>query len=68
MDGLFLLSYVLVPSPWASDLDVVDVVVSNAGTVLGLFAMPTTAHGGYRSNPAVRRLIGCGNPASAKCR
>lgn len=63
-----LLSYVLVPSPWANSYDVVDVVVSNASTVLWLVEMPTTAHLGYRENSEVRKLIACGNPASVRCR
>lgn len=62
-----LLSYVLVPSPWAKTYDVVDVVVSNASTFLGLLEMPTTAHQGYRENQAVRKFIACGNPTSARC-
>ena len=62
-----LLSYILVPSPWAKSYDVVDVVVSNTSTYFGLVEMPTTAHLGYRENTTVRKLVACGNPTSAKC-
>lgn len=62
-----LLSYILVPSPWAKSYDVVDVVVSNSSTFLGLVEMPTTAHLGYRENMTVRKLVACGNPTSARC-
>jgi hypothetical protein len=64
-----LLSYVLVPSAHAQmGYSVVDVVVSNANTYLGLAELPTTAHLGYRNNEAVRRLIACGLPRSALCK
>lgn len=64
-----LLSYLLSPSPHAVALGypVVDVVVSNASTYLGVLEMPTTAHAGYLSNRAVRNLIACGHPKRAAC-
>jgi hypothetical protein len=62
-----LLSYILVPSPWAKSYDVVDVVVSNTNTYFGLIEMPTTAHRGYRENKTVRQLVACGNPTSPSC-
>ncbi|BCN39836.1 hypothetical protein ALDI51_31550 [Alicycliphilus denitrificans] len=55
-----LLSYVLSPSSNATAYPVVDVVLSNDKTYLGLAELPTTAHLGYRTNPEVQRLIACG--------
>jgi hypothetical protein len=65
-----LLSYILAPSPHAASAGypVVDAIVSNDKTYLGLVELPTTAHMGYRENDAVRRLIACGNPKSAACK
>jgi hypothetical protein len=56
-----ILTYALVGGPQDPENHVlVDVVVSNAPTVLGLAACPDTAHTGYLGNPAVQRLIVCG--------
>ena len=65
-----LLSYTLAPSQQAAvaGYPVVDVIVSNTTTWLGLFELPTTAHTSYLTNDAVARLIACGHPASATCR
>lgn len=65
-----LLSFILVPSPQAAlaGYSVVDVIVSNDKSYLGLVELPTTAHLGYRTNEAVRTFIACGNPKSAACR
>ena len=62
-----LLSYSLAKSPHfdSSAYSIVDVIVSNAPTYLGLLEMPTTAHVGYTSNAAVKRLIACGSLGSA---
>jgi hypothetical protein len=46
---------------------VVDVIVSNAPSILGLVEMPDAAHTRYLENSAVKRLIACGNPTSSKC-
>jgi hypothetical protein len=64
-----LLSYTLAPSPQAASAayPVVDVIVSNTKTYLGLVEMPTTAHTSYLTNPAVMQLIACGNPKSGTC-
>lgn len=64
-----LLSYILVPSPHAlnAGYSVIDVIVSNDKSYLGLVELPTTAHLGYRTNEAVRSLIACGHPKSAAC-
>lgn len=62
-----VLSYILAPSPWATSYEVVDVVVSNGPTVMGLFEMPTTAHQGYVGNDQVRRLIACGTRTARQC-
>lgn len=65
-----LLSFILSPSPHAAaaGYPVVDVIVSNDKTYLGVAELPTTAHLGYRTNEAVRSLIACGNPKSAACK
>jgi len=65
-----LLSFILAPSPHAasSGYPVIDVIVSNDQTYLGLVELPTTAHTGYRTNKAVRSLVACGNPKSSACK
>ena len=64
-----LLSFILASSPHAAaaGYPVVDVIVSNDKTYLGVAELPNTAHLGYRSNEVVRSLIACGNPKSAGC-
>lgn len=64
-----LLSYTLVKSPFAAraTYPIVDVVVSNAPTYLGLLELPDRAHTAYPGNPAVRRMIACGEPALDGC-
>lgn len=55
-----LLSYILVPSSNTAAYPVIDVVLSNDKTYLGLVELPNTAHLGYLTNPEVRRLMACG--------
>ncbi len=64
-----LLSFILAPSPHgqAAGYPVVDVVLSNDKTYLGVAELPTTAHLGYGSNPKVQRLIACGHRADGGC-
>ena len=64
-----LLSYRLLPSRYKSpQVDVVDVLVSNQSTYLGLVERPDTAHTSYIENPAVATAIACGLPKSTRCR
>lgn len=65
-----LLSYPLARSPFAAaaSYPIVDVIVSNDKSYLGLFELPNTAHLDYAKTAAVRRLIACGNPRSSACR
>ncbi|NHZ44506.1 hypothetical protein [Massilia aquatica] len=64
-----VLSYTLVKSPFAAPATypIIDVVVSNAPTYLGLLELPDRAHTGYAGNPTVRRMIACGEPAAEGC-
>jgi hypothetical protein len=64
-----LLSYILAPGPHsqAAGYPVVDVVLSNDRTYLGLAELPTTAHTGYGSNKAVQRFIACGHRTTGGC-
>ena len=64
-----LLSYRLLSrgEPIAERLDVIEVPVRNAVSVLGLFAAPTKAHNGHWSNPAVLRLLVCGHDSPTPC-
>jgi hypothetical protein len=65
-----LLSYPLARSPLAAaaGYPIVDVIVSNDKSYLGLFELPDTAHLDYAKTGAVRRLIACGNPRSSACK
>lgn len=65
-----LLSYPLGRSPLAAaaGYPIVDVIVSNAKSHLGLFELPNAAHLDYATTTAVRRLIACGNPRSSACK
>lgn len=65
-----LLSYALARSPLAAaaTYPIIDVIVSNDVTYLGLVELPNTAHLDYAKNEAVRRLIACGNPRSGACK
>lgn len=54
------LSYILAPAKQVSNYDLVDVIVSNDNTYLGLLENPYTAHTGYLANIEVMRLIACG--------
>ena len=58
-----VLSYILAPSRHAQQAGyrVVDVIVSNDTTYLGLVELPNNAHLGYLSNPVVKKLIVCGH-------
>ncbi|MCE3605921.1 hypothetical protein LXA47_20265 [Massilia sp. P8910] len=64
-----VLGYTLAKSPFAAraTYPIIDVVVSNAPTYLGLFELPTNAHTDYLLNATVRRLIACGEPAAEGC-
>lgn len=64
-----VLSYSLTSSPHRQQegYSAVDVIVSNAPSILGLVEMPDAAHTGYKENDEVMRLIACGNPTSSKC-
>ena len=61
-----LLSWILVPSTQAGDYAVVDVVVSNAPTLLGQFESPDAAHRDYLTNDDVIKLITHGHGQSAQ--
>ncbi|SFU89278.1 hypothetical protein [Pseudoduganella namucuonensis] len=64
-----LLSYTLERERYArKDVEVFNVLVSNAGTWFGAFERPDLAHLRYLENPDVAGLIGCGQPRSAACR
>lgn len=65
-----LLSYPLARSPFAAaaGYPIVDVIVSNDKSYLGLFELPDTAHLDYAKTGAVLRLIACGNPRSSACK
>lgn len=60
-----LLSYRFRPR---EDANVINVIASNAGTLLGFIAaMPTTAHQGYSANSRVMRLVLCGRQDTDAC-
>lgn len=63
-----LLTYTLERERYAGlGVDVVNVLVSNAPTWLGLLERPEHAHGNYLLNPDVARMVACGQPRSARC-
>lgn len=63
-----VLSYTLAPRDYADqNVAVINILVSNANTWLGLLERPDVAHTGYLANPDVGRLIACGQPASTLC-
>ncbi|NHZ84050.1 hypothetical protein F2P44_33025 [Massilia sp. CCM 8695] len=64
-----VLGYTLVKSPVAAraGYPIIDVVVSNAPTYLGLVELPTNAHLDYPRNATVQRMIACGEPAAEGC-
>ncbi|WP_426319328.1 hypothetical protein [Pseudoduganella sp. R-43] len=63
-----LLSYTLERERYAGlGVDVVNVLVSNAPTWLGLLERPDHAHTNYLLNPDVARMVACGEPRSARC-
>jgi hypothetical protein len=63
-----VLSYTLAPRDYADqNVVVINILVSNANTWLGLLERPDTAHTGYLENADVGRLIACGQPASRLC-
>lgn len=69
-----LLSYALrpyyrqmTPKDQPPPLNIIDVTVSVASSVLGLYANPLTAHTRYLVNEDVTRFIACGEPASPVC-
>ena len=49
------------------DVNVVNVLVSNAPTWFGLLERPDHAHTNYLLNPDVARMVACGQPRSAHC-
>ena len=64
-----LLSYRLLPARYAApDVAVADVLVSNAGSWLGMIENPVAAHLDYLDNPDVATLIACGQPRLPGCR
>ena len=64
-----VLSYTLADSAHAQaqPYPVIDVIVSNAPGYFGWLERPDQAHLDYDVNPAVNRLIGCGNRSPAYC-
>ncbi len=63
-----LLTYTLERERYAGlGVDVVNVLVSNAPTWLGLLERPDGAHVNYLLNPDVARMVACGQPRSARC-
>jgi hypothetical protein len=63
------LSYRLLPSRYKGpDVEIADVLVSNARTWFGLFEDPFAAHLDYLVNPEVGRLMACGWPKLEGCR
>ncbi len=63
-----LLTYTLERERYAGlGVDVVNVLVSNAPTWLGLLERPDHAHTNYLLNPGVARMVACGEPRSARC-
>ena len=63
-----LLTYTLERERYAGlGVDVVNVLVSNAPTWLGLLERPDDAHVNYLLNPDVARMVACGQPRSARC-
>ncbi len=64
-----LLSYVLPRERYETEkVKVVNILVSNASTLVGKIENPNTAHRGYSDNPDVPALMGCGMPRSRACR
>lgn len=47
--------------------EVVDVIVSNASTLIGLIENPYTAHTGYLETQPAARSIVCGRPEAQRC-
>lgn len=63
-----LLTYTLERERYAGlGVEVVNVLVSNAPTWLGLLERPDHAHANYLLNPDVARMAACGQPRSARC-
>jgi hypothetical protein len=63
------LSYRLLPSRYKGpDVEIADVLVSNARTWFGLLEDPFAAHLDYLVNPDVGRLMACGWPKAEACR
>jgi len=63
-----LLTYTLERERYAGlGVNVVNVLVSNAPTWLGLLERPDHAHTNYLLNPGVARMVACGEPRSARC-
>lgn len=63
-----LLSFTLDPKRYAGpDVDIVNVLVSNAPTWSGMLERPDHAHTNYLLNPDVARMVACGQPRSVRC-
>jgi hypothetical protein len=67
-----LFSYTLKNSGYAANVEkagvpVIDVVVSNSASWMGLIEWPNLAHEGYRTNNDVKRTILCGIPEREDC-
>lgn len=57
-----VLSYTLVPWVTGDNYTAVDVVMTDATPLFGLFEDPVEAHTSYGTRSLVQRLIACGNP------
>jgi hypothetical protein len=67
-----LFSYTLKDSGYADNVakagvPVIDVVVSNSASWMGIIEWPNVAHEGYRTNNDVKRTILCGIPEREDC-
>ena len=63
-----VLSYSLVPWVTGDDYTAVDVVMTDATPLFGLFEDPVEAHTSYGTRRLVQRLIACGNPEGGNTR
>lgn len=63
-----ILSYTLVPWVTGDDYTAVDVVMTDATPLFGLFEDPVEAHTSYGTRSLVKGLIACGNPRAGNAR
>jgi len=64
-----MFAYRLLPTRYrAPDVDIADVLVSNAPTWMGMLANPFDAHLDYLHNSGVGGIVACGWPRSTACR